>query len=355
METKATNEETNMAIDFSRFKMNVEAEKDRLAKALKSASKFAKADDVWKPSVDADGNGQALIRFIYNPDISERFYVPLRNHGVKINGKWIIENCPKSLDWNRDCPICEYAQEMVNNREWKNIPFNEQNEIRRYFANQSFWCNIYVIKDPMSPENEGKVFKYRFGKKIMDKIENALTEDPLEGTPGFSAFDPFEGADFKLIIKRVGGYQNYDDSRFSVPSPLMGGDEEMLESILEKCYNIEELIEEDKFKSYDELQAKLFDALNIKRKKIVKEPEEIEESEEIEKIEEIEKPEKIEEKPKKQPKTLREKFSKTVEPPEDEDDEDFIKLPEPVGEDDEKDSGSGSFDENYFKKLVEDI
>lgn len=308
-------EETIMTIDFSKFKENAKKEKDRLAKALQSASSgmYEKADDVWKPTVDSDGNGQALIRFIYNPEISERFYVPLRNHGVKINGKWIIENCPKTLDWNRDCPICEYAQEMVNNREWKNIPFNEQNEIRRYFANQSYWCNIYVIRDPLCPENEGRVFKYRFGKKIMDKIENALTEDPLEGTPGFSAFDIFGGADFKLIIKRVGGYQNYDDSRFSTPSEFMGGDEDKLTEILEKCYNIEELIQDDKFKSYDELHEKLYNALKKGGEKVEKQAT------------------KRTSKPKVEP-----------EP----------NIEEPESESETVDTG---FDEDYFKKLVEEI
>ncbi len=255
-----------MAIDFSKFKTDPNASKSRLQKTIDNSSSksgFAKDENVWKPSVDKDGNGSAMIRFIYDP--KEIDFVELRNHGIKRQGKWFIDNCPKTIDWEQPCPACEHAESLKNDRQWNKVPEAEQNKIRPFFSKVSYWTNIQVIKDPTAPENEGKIFKYRFGKKIADKIEKAMVEDPLDGTPGFSAYDPFNGANFKLSIKRVSGFQNYDDSKFAEPSEWLNGDtEEMLRITEEEGHDLSTIVSNDQFKPYEELSKKFNRFMGIK-------------------------------------------------------------------------------------------
>ena len=244
-----------MAINLDAFKKKSEVN-DRLAKAINASTNFGDGggadENVWKPTLDKDGNATALIRFLYDPDKGDRFYETLRKHAFQ--GKsWYIENCPKTLDWNAACPACEQAEAMKDGRTWKDIPENEQGKIRKYFSTVGYWTNIYVIKDKNNPEAEGKVWKYCFGRKILAKIEEALKEDPITGDAGFSAWDPLNGADFRISVKQVGGFNNYDDSRFSTPAPFLDGDEDEIIKVLNTLYDLSYITDESSFKKYEDL------------------------------------------------------------------------------------------------------
>lgn len=242
-----------MAIDMSVFRKRANSEVERLQQAMNNARGTKKTDDtIWRPTLNADGNSNALIRFLYNPEMSDNFYVTLRTHSIKGPGGWYVEKCPRTHGWSEPCPACEMADRLKKGRMWKDIPAHERDIIYPYFSRIFYYANIYVIKDKENPEAEGKVWKYRFKNKIMAKIEAALSEDPLTGAPGFSAFDPINGADFRLTIKQVGGFSNYDDSKFIVPAPFLDGDEEKaLDIINNQLYNLDEIVDSSKFRSYE--------------------------------------------------------------------------------------------------------
>ena len=317
-----------MALSLDAFKKKGGVN-DRLAKAINASTNFGEGtggpdENVWKPTLDKDGNSTALIRFLYDPDKGDRFYETLRKHAFQ--GKsWYIENCPKTLDWNARCPACEQAENMKDGRTWKDIPENEQGKIRKYFSTVGYWTNIYVIKDKNCPENEGKVFKYCFGRKILAKIEEALKEDPITGEPGFSAFDPLNGADFRISVKQVGGFNNYDDSRFSTPAPFLGGDEEEILKVLNSLFDLSYITANESFKSYEDL------AKSFKRATGITPVDEDDDEEE-----EIEEPKPAPKKAKAAPKPKK-------------------KEPEPEPEEDEGDDEDSGVDDDYFQKLVDDL
>lgn len=241
-------------MDFSKIKENksTSALLNSLKKtSLAKSNKYGADDAEWRISRDKEGNGSAKIRFVPSPD--GELFQEVRNHGFKKNGKWYIQNCPKTLDWDNACPTCEEANQRVGDRKWDEIPKAEQDEIRPMFAKTSYWSNVLVEKDPAVPENEGKVFKYRFGKKILDKIVARLQDDELEGTEGINVFDLEDGASFKLIVKKVAGWANYDDSSFMSPSPLKNG-----EDVVKNGHEIGWMRSDKNFKTYEELK-RIFD------------------------------------------------------------------------------------------------
>jgi hypothetical protein len=236
-------------MDFSKLKENKSTA--ALLKSLQKTSfaksnKYGNDETEWRISKDKEGNGSAIIRFVASPD--GELFQEVRNHGFKKNGKWYIQNCPKTLDWDNACPVCEEANKRVGDRKWDEIPKAEQDEIRPMFAKTSYWSNVLVIKDPAEPENEGKVFKFRFGKKILDKIVARLQDDELEGKEGINVFDNDDGANFKLIVKKVAGWANYDDSSFMAPSKLKNGDE-----VVKNGHEIGWMRSDKNFKVYEEL------------------------------------------------------------------------------------------------------
>lgn len=308
-----------MALSLDQFKKKGGVN-DRLQKALAQSTGFSESstdENVWKPTLDKDGNATALIRFLYNPE-KETFYETLRKHAFQAKS-WYIENCPKTKDWNAPCPACEHAEALKDGRTWRDIPGDEQAQIRQYFSTVGYWANIYVIKDKNNPEAEGKVWKYCFGRKILAKIEEALKEDPITGDPGFSAFDPLNGADFRVVVKQVGGFNNYDDSRFSTPAPFMDGDEKAIIDILEhKLFDLSYITSEDNFKPYEDLKKSFVRATGNKVSTIVNE-----EDEEIE----------VAPKPKKKAPPAKQSEPKQKEPEEE----------------------NSDIDDDYFQKLVDDL
>jgi len=223
------------------------------AKLVKEVEKLNTAssssdDRLWKPEVDKAGNGYAVIRFLPAPEGEELPWVKIYNHAFQGTGGWLIDNCLTSI--GAKCPVCEANGELWNSGSDAN------KEIARGRKRKlSYYSNIYVVKDPSNPDNEGKVFLFKYGKKIFDKIQAAMQPEFEDESP-INPFDFWQGADFKLKIKKVAGYWNYDSSEFTSPSALLS-DDEALEAIWKKEYSLAEFVSADKFKSYEQLKTRL--------------------------------------------------------------------------------------------------
>ena len=211
------------------------------------------ADDrLWKPGVDKSGNGFAIIRFLPQATEGELPWAQVWSHAFQGTGGWLIENCPTTK--GEKCPVCAH-----NSTLWSSGRESDKDVARKQKRKLSYYANIYVIKDPLNPENEGQVFLYKFGKRIFDKVSARMKEDANEydPQPAINPFDLWTGADFKLKIKQVAGYWNYDDSAFSTPGVLGGFDDDRLEEIYEKIYSLSEYTDDSNFKSYEELNVRL--------------------------------------------------------------------------------------------------
>jgi hypothetical protein len=230
-----------------------------LQKELEKSSTEQKsgADErLWKPELDASGNGYAVLRFLPAPDGETVPWAKLYSHGFQGPGGWFIEN---SLTTRGDKdPVSEYNSVL-----WNNGTESGKEQARKQKRKLSYYSNIYVVKDPKNPENEGKVFLYRYGKKIFDKIMGAMQPEFQDETP-VNPFDLWEGANFKLKIKTVAGYWNYDSAEFDRTAALAANDDE-LEAIWKQAYSLEAYTADDQFKSYDELKTRLDSVLNVGR------------------------------------------------------------------------------------------
>ena len=207
----------------------------------------------WKPEMDKTGVGSAVIRFLPAPDGEEFPWVKMYSHAFKGLGGWYIEN---SLTTNggKD-PVSEYNRELWNSGNEK-----DKDTVRKQKRKLSYFSNIYVVRDPANPVNEGKVFLYKFGKKIFDKVLNAMQPEFEDETP-INPFDFWQGANFRLKIKKVDGYWNYDKSEFDSPSPLLE-DDDALEALWKKQHSLAALVAADQFKSYEDLEKRLKAVLN---------------------------------------------------------------------------------------------
>lgn len=207
-------------------------------------------DRLWKPVVDKGGNGYAVIRFLPAPEgDSEMPWVRVWNHAFQgPTGQWFIENSLTTI--NQTCPISE-----MNSQLWNSGVESDKEIARKQKRKLQYYSNIYVVEDTMNPENNGKVMLYRYGKKIYDKIMEAMQPEFADETP-INPFDLWEGANFKLKIRKVDGYWNYDKSEFDNPVQLKPTDEE-LESIYGKTHSLADFTAQSNFKSYDELKARL--------------------------------------------------------------------------------------------------
>ena len=212
-------------------------------------------DRLWKPEMDKSGNGYAVIRFLPAPDGEDLPWVKLFSHAFQGPGGWYIENSLTTI--GKKDPLGELNREL-----WNTGSDVDKDTVRKQKRKLSFYTNIYVVKDPANPENEGKVFLYRFGKKIFDKITDAMQPEFEDETP-INPFDFWEGANFKLKLQKVQGYWNYDKSEFDKVSPLLD-DDDALEAIWKKEYSLSEIVSEDKFKSYDNLKKRLDYVLGTK-------------------------------------------------------------------------------------------
>ena len=207
-----------------------------------------KDERFWKAQTDKSGNGFATIRFLPPSDGEDLPWARVFNHGFKGPGGWLIDNCPTTV--NKQCPVCEANTEL-----WNTGDKDNQNTVRDRKRKLKYISNIYVIKDPSNPDNEGKVFLYSYGKKIFDKL-NDLMRPQFEDEAEVNPFDLWEGANFKLKIRQVEGYTNYDKSEFESVSPLSTDDDEM-ETVYNKQYGLEEFTGTEAFKTYDQLKERL--------------------------------------------------------------------------------------------------
>ena len=223
------------------------------AKLVQQVEKMNKgsngADDrLWKPEVDKAGNGYAVIRFLPAVDGEDMPWAKLYTHAFQGSGGWYIENSLTTLG-SKD-PVSEYNSQL-----WNSGIDADKEVARKQKRKLSYYSNIYVVKDPTNPQNEGKVFLFRYGKKIFDKI-TASMQPEFEDEEAINPFDFWAGANFKLKIKKVAGFWNYDRSEFAAPSALLD-DDDALEALWKKEYSLAELVAPDQFKSYDDLKKRL--------------------------------------------------------------------------------------------------
>jgi hypothetical protein len=230
---------------------NLTAEIEKITERTQS---FNNDDDkLWRPQLDKSSNGFAVLRFLPGPEGEDLPWVRIWDHGFKgPTGKWYIEKSLTTL--NLKDPLGEY-----NSTLWNSGVESDKEIARKQKRRLNYYSNVYIESDPQNPQNEGKVFLFRYGKKIFDKLSEAMQPDFEDETP-LNPFDLWKGASFKLKIRMVEGYWNYDKSAFSEPSQFKASDDEM-EKIWGKCHSLSELVAPDKFKSYDELKAKLNDVL----------------------------------------------------------------------------------------------
>ena len=233
-----------------------------LEKLVQEAEKLNKqgpgADErFWKPELDKSGNGYAVIRFLPAPDGEELPWAKVYSHAFQGPGGWYIENSLTTV--NKKDPVGE-----VNGKLWNSGIDSDKDIARKQKRKLSYYTNIQVVRDPAHPENEGKVFLYKFGKKIYDKITAAMQPEFEDETP-INPFDLWEGANFKLKICKVAGFWNYDKSEFDSPSALASDDAE-LEAIWKKEYSLTSFTADDQFKSYEELQTRLNEVLGTNKR-----------------------------------------------------------------------------------------
>jgi hypothetical protein len=235
---------------------------DKLRAAMETASpsdggkKQSYSDDtMWKPELDKTGNGYAVVRFLPTPEGEEMPWVSYFDHGFQGPGGWYIEKSLTTI--NKQDPVSEYNTQLWNTGIEANKEIARKQKRRLHYVS-----NVYVVSDPKNPANEGKVFKYRYGKKIFEALKEAIS-------PAFEdekAINPFdlrdEGANFKIKIRKVDGYWNYDKSEFDSVAPLFD-DEQKLVDVVNNLHSLSGIIAPSEFKSYEELKEKLDRVLGL--------------------------------------------------------------------------------------------
>ena len=226
---------------------------DKLLNAVKEDSapqeKKSYVDErLWKPELDKSGNGYAVIRFLPSVEGEDMPWAKVWNHAFQgPTGQWYIENSLTTV--GQKDPVSEH-----NTKLWNTGLESDKETARKQKRKLQYFSNIYVVSDSKHPENEGKVFLYRYGKKIFDKLMAAMQPEFEDESP-INPFDFWEGANFKLKIRKVDGYWNYDKSEFETPSAL--GDDSVIESVWKKQYSLKEFTAPTNFKSYEELKTRL--------------------------------------------------------------------------------------------------
>jgi hypothetical protein len=205
-------------------------------------------DRIWKPELDKSGNGYAVIRFLPAPEGEDVPWQRMFTHSFQGPGGWYIENSLTTI--NKNDPVGE-----VNRRLWNTGSEADKETARRQKRKLSYFTNIYVVADPKHPEHEGKVFLYKFGKKIFDKVMESM-QPQFDDEKAINPFDLWKGANFKLKIRKVDGFWNYDKSEFDSVTPLLDTDE-ALEKVYQSEYPLKPFHDESNFKPYTELKEKM--------------------------------------------------------------------------------------------------
>ena len=232
---------------------------EKLTKAIEATTQSTSTESgsredprLWQPTVDKAGNGMAIIRFLPAPSVDGEDALPwvrVFSHGFQGPGGWYIENSLTTL--NQKDPVSEYNSTLWNS----GIEANKE-IARKQKRRLNYVANVFVVSDPSNPENEGQIRIYKFGKKIFDKITEAMNPEFADETP-VNPFDMWEGANFKLKIRNVEGYRNYDKSEFADKSALLDGDDAKLETLWKQEHSLKEFLDPKHFKPYDLLKARL--------------------------------------------------------------------------------------------------
>lgn len=222
----------------------------KLVKEVEKMSTTSSGADerLYKPVVDKTGNGFAVIRFLPAPDGEELPWAKMYSHAFQGPGGWYIENSLTTIG-GKD-PLGEHNRDL-----WNTGTESNKETVRKQKRKLNYYSNIYVVKDPANPQNEGKVFLFKYGKKIFDKIMEAMQPEFEDESP-INPFDLWEGANFKLKIVKKDGYWNYDKSEFGSVEPLLD-DDDALEALWKKEYSLTAVTAPDQFKSYEELEKRL--------------------------------------------------------------------------------------------------
>ena len=242
-----------MATSFANLKKRRTTDLEKLQSEIEKINKpqtnFSRDDDrFWKAELDKSGSGYAVIRFLPSLDDDKTAFVRVFNHGFQGPGGWYIENSLTTL--GQKDPLSEYNSVLWNS----GIEANKE-IARKQKRRLTYFSNIYVVEDKANPQNEGKVFLFRFGKKIFDKI-SSMSNPEFEDETEVDVFNMWDGANFKLKIRKVDGFSNYDKSEFTTPGPLFEDESEM-ERVFNEQHDLEEFIDQKSFKTYDELKTRL--------------------------------------------------------------------------------------------------
>jgi len=243
--------------DFADFKRKSRSSSnlDELSKKIQATSekKSYKDDRFWRPELDKASNGYAVIRFLPAPPNEDLPWAKLYTHGFQAQGGWFIEN--SRTTFGEKDPVSEMNSEL-----WNSGTEADKDIARARKRKLQYISNILVISDPANPQNEGKIFLYKFGKKIFDKIQEAM-EPEFADEKAVNPFELWDGANFKLKVRKISGFINYDKSEFDSPSALFDGDDVQLEELWKKQYSLTAFTDPSNFKSYDELKQRLMDVV----------------------------------------------------------------------------------------------
>jgi hypothetical protein len=252
-------------MSFSTLKKSSNSAFEKLTKELEkinsTEASSSNDDRFWKPELDKSGNGYAVIRFLPAPADEEIPWAKVFSHAFQGPGGWYIENSLTTI--GKQDPVGELNREL-----WNSGRDSDKEIARQRKRKLSYYSNIYVVRDPVNPENEGKVFLYKYGKKIFDKIMGAMKPE-FEDEKPINPFDLWTGADFKLKITKVAGYWNYDKSEFASSGTLGGFDDSELESVYKKEHSLTAFTDASNFKTYEELNKRLNAVINGRQQKKV--------------------------------------------------------------------------------------
>ena len=242
-------------MSFNDLKKNSRGNMTDLIKKMEDQTKKTdyKDDRFWKPEIDKVGNGFAIIRFLPEVEGEDAPWAKTYSHAFKGPGGWYIENCLTTI--SQKDPVSE-----LNTQLWNSGVESDKNLARDRKRKLTYTSNIYVVSDPSNPQNEGKVFLYKYGAKIFEKLQEVMKPE-FKDEEAINPFDFWKGANFRLKIRKVAGYTNYDKSEFDASSALCNGDDAKLETVWKGQYALSEFTASSNFKTYDELKNKLYEVL----------------------------------------------------------------------------------------------
>ena len=259
-------------MSFASLKKNSNSSFEKLTRELEkvaSSEKNTGDDRLWKPELDKSGNGYAVIRFLPPPEGEELPWAKVFSHAFQGPGGWYIENSLTTI--GKSDPVGD-----LNRKLWNSGRDSDKEIARKQKRKLSYFSNIYVVRDPLHPENEGRVFLFKYGKKIYDKIVAAMQPE-FEDEKPINPFDFWTGADFKLKIRKLDGFWNYDKSEFAPQGTLGDFSDDELEAIYAKGYPLVEYTADSNFKTYEDLEKRLGTVLAARKTVVDMETEEAEE------------------------------------------------------------------------------